>query len=195
MTTGRRRLRPGAVVAAAVLAAAWWGGVPRAVELRQDAPLSIAGTDVATVAGLGGEGRGVHAVRYEDHGYVTLRVPVRNDGPVAVTLRSIALDTGELPLLGSVRRDGDTRLPVVLRPGEQRSLSLTLRMDNCEFYTERAMERLAGVDVEVSAWGRRLTEHVRFDRPVVVRSPMMVTCPDRVRDRDANQRRGRLSPG
>ncbi len=172
----------------AALPALWWAGAPSAVALEPAGPLGAEGTDFATIATFGT--RGAYALRYVDHGYVTLRVPVRNDGAVAVTIDAADLGDDALRLLDPVL-DGTVAgdLPVTLAAGESTELALTVRMDNCEFYTERAMDVFDGVDLDVEVLGRSVSQHLRFDHDLVVRSPMMVTCPDRVRNRDGNQRR------
>lgn len=184
----RRRSTTAALVAAAVLLGLWWTAVPRATALAQGVRVAAEGTDVATIASLGE--RGAYALHYEDHGYVTLRVPVRNEGPLPLTLRGAALSDEVLPLLADVlAATPDGSLPARVGPGEELELSLTVRMDNCEYYTERAMGVFDGLALDVDVLGRRTTERLTFAHDLVVRSPMMVTCPSRVRDRDANQRR------
>jgi hypothetical protein len=100
-----------------------------------------------------------------------------------------------LPLLSAVAVTAgdpaatDPGSTATLAPGGSTQMTVTVRHDHCEYYTERALGVFPGLEVDIEVLGRRATRHVSFDHDLVVRSPMMVSCRDRVRDRDGNQRR------
>jgi hypothetical protein len=186
-STRRRWAAVGLVPAAAVL----WTSLPLAVAVGQDAPLRF--DDAATAATLPQlGGRGAYALRYEHGDHATLTVAVTNEGMLPLRVVGARLTDEVRPLLETVAVSagaGDGGGATSVAPGETAEVAVTVRHDNCEFYTERAMSVFPGLELDVEVLGRRTTRQVRFDHDLVVRSPTMVTCPDRVRDRDANQRR------
>jgi hypothetical protein len=131
--------------------------------------------------------RGVYSLRYVHGEQTEIRVPVRNDGPLPTTVTGIRLDGRTRPMIVPV---GAVGVPVRLAPGEEATVGVQVRFDNCEFYTERAMDVYGGLTVDQRTLGVAGTGSVRLDHQLVVRSPMMVTCPDRVSDRGAFLRGG-----
>lgn len=192
MTTSRRRRLAAGIVPAA-LVALWWA-LPSLVPLDQGAAITFDEEAIAAEVTSLGE-RGAYALRYVDGGYTTLTVPVTNDGPLPIRVVGARLSDDVRPLLATVSvvagdpAAGDSGSAATLAPGGSTQMTVTVRHDHCEYYTERALGVFRGLDVEIEVLGRRATRHVSFDHDLVVRSPMMVTCPDRVRDRDGNQRR------
>lgn len=66
------------------------------------------------------------------------------------------------------------------------ALLLDIGMGNCRYFHERALDIFTGVTLTLVDGG---THHLTFDRPLLVKSPMLASCPDRTIDR-ADDRRG-----
>lgn len=64
-------------------------------------------------------------------------------------------------------------------------LVLTLYRGNCRYFHERAIDVFAGIDLTLAS-GR--TTEVLFDRPLLVKSPMLASCPDRTLNRQDDAR-------
>lgn len=186
---GRRRRRPGRrTVAVAALGAVVAGGllVAPPVDLVQAAAVSFDdGATHLTVEGF--DERGLYSLRYVHGEDAEVRVPVRNDGWLPTTVTAIALDGRPAPMIEPV---GTAGTPVELAPGEEATLVVRVRFDNCEYYTERAMDVYDEVAVSSRTAGVATSTQVALDHALVVRSPMMTTCPDRVSDRGAFLRGG-----
>jgi len=191
-TAGPRRRR-GPVVLAALLALAGlgWSGLllwaPSTADVRAGSTAFAGGTEVVTVPEYGL--RGTHIVDYRYGADLAVTVPVRNDGPLPVTVTSAATGAGVMPLLEVRAVDG---LPLALAPGEEGSLVLRAVLANCAYYHEREVQNVdglvLGVDVAVGPLARSTTQTVPLDRPLLVRSPMLMSCPERTIDRQANNR-------
>ena len=113
-------------------------------------------------------------------------MPVRNDGPLPVTVTSAAIGGGVAPLLAVRDVAG---LPLSLGPGETGTLDVTAELANCRYYHEREVQNYAGVELGFSVLGGSGTQTVTFDRPLMVHSPMIVGCPDRLLNRQGNDRK------
>lgn len=174
-----------AVVLAVALSA--WMAAPALGRLDGPVPLAF-GPEVPSMElpGFGDDGRGSYVLAYEDGAYARITVPVRNDGPVAVTVTRARLSDAVAPLAQVVLAD---RLPLRLAAGESADVTLTTRLDNCDYYHERELQRYAHLLVDVEVAGRTVTRTVPLARPLLVRSPMIVDCPDRLIDRQAKDRR------
>jgi hypothetical protein len=129
--------------------------------------------------------RGSHVLGYEHGAAVSLTLPLHNSGLLPVTVTSVALGGGPAPLL-LVR--GQHGLPLTLRPGGSGQVTLRIAMVNCRYYNEREMQTYAAARIAFSSLGRSGERLVPFDRPILVKSPMIVTCPDRKLDRSLNRR-------
>lgn len=169
----------GAIVAAALLA------VPP-VELAQAGPVTF-DADATHLTLEDFDARGVYSLRYVHDGEAEVRIPVRNDGWMTTTIAGLTFDGRPAPMIEPV---GGVGLPVELEPGEQATVAVRVRFDNCEFYTERAIDVYGDVTVATRTAGIGSTTQVRLDHDLLVRSPMMTTCPDRVSDRGAFLRGG-----
>jgi hypothetical protein len=107
-------------------------------------------------------------------------------GPLDVGITPVCLDPfpehlGMLEPLDEPER-------VRLEPGERRELHVATRFANCEYYTERAVNLVDHAVVTVERLGVERTVHVPYPRQIVLRSPTILGCPDRVTDRSARQR-------
>lgn len=186
---GRGRRRAGRrTLAAAALGSLVAGGALAAppVELAQAAAVSFdAEATHLTVEGF--DDRGVYSLRYVHGDEAEVRVPVRNDGWLSTTVTSVSFDGRPAPMIDPIGTDGT---PVELSPGEEATLTVRVRFDNCEYYTERAMDVYEAVTVTSRTAGIASSTPVVLDHALVVRSPMMTTCPDRVSDRGAFLRGG-----
>lgn len=188
-----RPRRRWAVVVAALpaLAGLAWSALllwaPSAVDLRTG-PTAFGGSaTVVTVPEYGP--RGTDVVDYRDGTSVELTVPVRNAGPLPVTITSAITAAGVLPLLEVQRVDG---LPLRVGAGETADLRMIARLTNCKYYHEREVQNVRElalrVDSGLGPLSRVRDVRVALERPLLVHSPMIVGCPDRTLDRQANDR-------
>lgn len=181
----RRSLLP---VLAAVVAVAGIGlsallmAAPSAASFPKVQPIAT-GAPFVTVPEYGV--RGAYIFGYEHGAHVAVTVPVRNDGWLPVTVRSAVLDDGPAPLLSITGVEG---LPLKLGAGESGRLVLRGTFINCRYYHERALETYDGVTLGFSSLGRSGSRLASFDRPLLVKSPMLASCPNRLLDRQADRR-------
>jgi hypothetical protein len=126
---------------------------------------------------------------YEHGAVVRLTLPLRNGGLLPVTVTSVQLGGGPAPLLAERSVEG---LPLSLRPGGHGDVTVIARLTNCKYFHEREMQIYSSVQVGFTSFGRQSTRSVDFDRPVLVKSPMIVGCPDRKLNRQADNRRDLL---
>ena len=90
-----------------------------------------------------------------------------------------------MPLLDITSVHG---LPLSIGAGQTKDLVLSGTLGNCRWYHERALESFTGVALEFRSLGWPGKAAVLFDRPLLVRSPMLASCPDRKLDRQADRR-------
>ena len=170
------------LVAAAYLAALASVGVGGSGELRF-AP------DAEAVSLPTFEG-GTHAARYQHGGTLSFSFPLENTGLVPITVTGVRLSDRERSMLAvEAVALGSDQVPARLGAGDAELVHVTARYDSCRYYHERELESFPGATVEASALGVDLTRTVDFDHPLVVRSPMIVDCPDRTLARDDHVRR------
>ena len=143
---------------------------------------------------------GAHILRYVDGAFVSYAVTLRNSGPVPVTVTGVPLAperdrrllqpvAAGLATGTSAEADDMTPLePVTLAPGERQQIVVQARFDNCEYYTERAVEALDKQLITFRVAGFPRISTVNFDRPLLVRSPTIKGCDDRTLDRSENRR-------
>lgn len=192
LTPARRSGRaPVAAATAVLLLGLIWSGLllwaPSQVDIGVGATAFGGSAQVVTVPEYGL--LGTEVVDYRDGASVELTVPVRNDGPLPITITAAATGAGVLPLFEVQRVDG---VPVRLGPGETADLRLTAELTNCAYYHEREVqnvrELLLDVDSGLGPIDRVQTVRVALERPLLVHSPMIVGCPDRKLNRQANDR-------
>lgn len=175
-----------ALVAAGLAAATVAGGVGAAPGTVAFAPVEASFGGEVPVQTLPSYGvRGMQVVGYVHGATSRLRLPLRNDGPLPVTVTSVSLPTGVAPLLALREVRG---LPVRLAPGERQDLEAVAVLANCRFSHEREVETHDGLRIGFRVLGRPGARLVPFDRPLLVRSPMLVGCPDRLLNRQAADR-------
>ena len=136
--------------------------------------------------------KGTYVIGYEHGESARISLPIANDGPLPVTVTSIDLGGGVAPLL-LVREV--TGLPLSLGPGEKGVVEVTAELANCRFFHEREVQNFASFEVGVSLLGQERTRVVEYDRPIMVHSPMLVGCPDRKLNREANDRSDLIRSG
>ncbi len=161
----------------------------RTVTFDGDAAIRFA-PDAEAISLPGFDG-GAHVAAYEHGGTVSFSFPLRNAGLLGVTVTGVRLDEDDpypLVTIEHVTVDGDD-LPARVGRGHTARVDVTARYDNCRYYHERELELLAGATVDASVLGMGITRDVSFDHPLVVRSPMIVDCPDRTLTRDDDPRR------
>lgn len=180
----------GVAAAAALIGAGGVRAAPAAAELGPVVPRFDGSVPVQTLPSYGA--RGMHVVGYEHRATTQVELTLVNDGPLPLAVTSLALPGGVAPLLDL---DDVRGLPLALGPGERGQLTGTVRLDNCRFSHEREVEVHDGVRVGLRVLGRTATRVVPFDRPLLVHSPMIVGCPDRLLDRQGADRSDLLRAG
>ena len=174
-----------AVVAAAtaLLGAGAVSAAPSTVGFAAVAP-DFAGGEVPSRTLPSYGARGMHVLGYVHGATTELTLPVRNTGPFPVTVTSVEL-AGVAPLLTLEEVRG---LPLTLRPGERAVVRATALLANCRFTHEREVEVHEALRVGFRVLASRGVREVPLDRPVMVHSPMITGCPERLLDRQANDR-------
>ena len=124
-------------------------------------------------------------VGYEHGATARLTLPITNDGLLPLTVTSVDLGGGVAPLL---EVQGVGGLPLSVPPGATREVEVTATLANCKFFHEREAQQLPTVRIGFSVLGQQGVRDVPYDRPLLVRSPMIVGCPDRLLDRQRNDR-------
>jgi hypothetical protein len=170
------------LLAAVLVAAAVGLSRPPAIEAA--APLAIVGHDrVAELPEYGVSG--TTAVGYRDQRPARVVLEVRNTGTLPLTVHAFE----PFPeLLGMVETVHGEALPATVAPGGSTALKAQVRFTNCEYYTERAVNRFDTVQLEVERLGSTWLVEVAHPREVVLRSPTILGCPERSTDRSARQR-------
>lgn len=158
------------------------------------------GADMQAATIEGFDETGVHIVKYQHSDTVTYSFSFRNMGPVGITVTGVPLpDEDERRLLQAVAAglpagpsaDGSEMMPFkpfALGAGEEQRIILQGRFDNCEYYTERAVEIVDGQTIEFRVAGVPRTATVPFERDLVVRSPVIKDCAQRTLDRSEHRR-------
>lgn len=143
---------------------------------------------------------GVHIVKYEHGDTVSYSFTVRNTGPVGITVTGVPLPeererrllqpvAATLPPGSSADNSGMTPFkPFALGAGKAQQIVVQGRFDNCEYYTERAVEVVDGQTIEFRLAGVPRTATVPFERDLVVKSPVIKDCPERTLDRSEHRR-------
>jgi hypothetical protein len=182
----RRRRLPPVVIAAllvvAGVAASLVLAAPRLASFGAIAPRA-AGAPYVTVPEYGANG--AYILGYQHAVHVRLSLPVSNSGPLPLTVTSVELGGGPAPMI-AVR--GIAGLPVTLWPGRSADIRVSAVLTNCRYFHERAMQIYTGVTLRFRSMGRDGVRVVPFDRPVFVKSPMLVGCPGRKLDRSIDNR-------
>ena len=129
--------------------------------------------------------QGMHVLGYEHGATTRITLPVRNDGRLPITVTSVRLGGGIAPLLEVRKVDG---LPLSVGPGETSSFEVTAELANCRFFHEREIQNYPSVELGFTVLGREGSRTVPYDRPVMVHSPMIVGCPERKLNRQADDR-------
>jgi len=170
--------------AVALLAVAVLRAAPGTVRFDQVAPVFGGSAPVVTLPDYGLSG--TYVVGYEHGGTARMTLPLRNRGPLPVTVTSVDLGGGVAPLL-AVRDVGG--LPLSLGPGQTGTVEVTAELANCRFFHEREVQYYEDLTVGFSVLGQESTRTLAYDRPVLVHSPMIVGCPERKLNRQADDRR------
>ena len=187
---------PGPLVAALVLGAVALLGLaglraaPGAVRFADVAPAFGGTAPEVTLPDYGV--RGMHVVGYEHGASARLSLPIHNTGPLPITVDAVDLRAGVAPLLAVHEVSG---LPLSVAPGRTGTVTMTAELANCRFFHERQVQNYAGLEIGFSVLGRRGSRWVAFDRPLMVHSPMIIGCPDRLLDRQADDRTDLVTAG
>lgn len=156
----------------------------------REQPLGLVAGDVRfsgydRVAHLDAYEQPLTAVGYRDGQGAVVEVPLTNTGDEHVDV--VAIDPFP-ELLGLLEVEEVTGLPLGLAPGKTQVVQARARFANCRYYTERAVNHILGAEVTVRGGGGERTVTVAYPSEVVLRSPTILGCPDRVLDRSARQR-------
>ncbi|HWG94778.1 MAG TPA: hypothetical protein VNU66_11185, partial [Mycobacteriales bacterium] len=185
---GRRRWPLVVAASAALLGLLWTAALvvaPRTVALSAGTTALSGTAPVRTVPEYGP--RGMHVVGYDHGAALDLRVPVRNDGPLPVTVTAASTGAGPFPLLAVTAE----AMPLRLGPGETGEVVLRGVLGNCAYYHEREAQTVDALSLVVRPGvplAGAATTVVPLDVPLFLRSPMIVRCPDRQLDRQAQDR-------
>lgn len=128
---------------------------------------------------------GTYALHYRHRETVTLTVPIRNAGPLPLSLDGIGLEYEPRPLLVPA----GTSRPLRLAPWSTTEVTLTLRFDNCRYYHERSADSWEQLVVTGSVLGRGFESEVTLAHPLVVHGQVINNCPDRTLTRGDDVRR------
>jgi hypothetical protein len=175
-----------AVLAAAslvLLALSMLRALPGTVSFAPVAPAFGGSAPVVTLPKYGPEG--TYVVGYEHGEDVVMTLSVKNTGLLPVTVTSASFDAGVAPLLEIREVSG---LPLGIGAGETRRFEVTGVLGNCRFFHEREVQYYRAVDLGFSVLGQDGTRTVELDRQLMVHSPMIVGCPDRLLNRQGNDR-------
>lgn len=167
----------------------------------ESSDLELAADGTAVLVPDWGE-RGSWVLRYEHDARTSYTFRLRNRSRLPITVTSIGLPTGEghhlleatdirlFPPGGrSEADDGTTPFsPFRLRPGEERAVLVHARFGSCEYYTERALEVHDTHPITYRGIGVPRTQEVSYPHELVVRSPTIQNCPDRLMDRSSHRR-------
>lgn len=179
----RARALVGVALAAALCGAGAVTAAPRTVSFAPVAPSFSGPVPTATLPSYGV--RGMHVVGYEHRATTRMTLSVRNTGPLPMTVTSLAMEPGVAPLLSVAEVRG---LPLGLAPGERGEVQVEALLDNCRFTHERQVDTYESVRIGFEVLGSSGVREVPFDRPILVHSPMIVGCPDRKLNRQADNR-------
>jgi hypothetical protein len=183
---GRRSRLLVAVLALGAVLLLALGGLRAAESSLQLGPVTPAFSGSAPAVTLPTYGaQGMHVVGYEHGATTRISLPIRNRGLLPLTITSVDLRGGVAPLLVVQEVAG---LPMSLRPGQAGTVEVTAELANCRFFHEREIQNYAGFDLGVSLLGQSRTRYVEYDRPLMVHSPMIVGCPERQLNRQADNR-------
>lgn len=156
------------------------------------------GTDAVHLPEWGESGSWV--ARYEHGAEITYEFALRNRSLLPVTITEIGLPTAtghhllrgvEARLRPSGHGDeaGSTVLPPVrIGPRQERTVVVVARFGACEYYTERALEVHEAHPIGFRVLGIQRRAEVELPTPIVVRSPTIRNCPDRLLDRASHRR-------
>lgn len=167
----------------ALLVVAALQAAPAAVRLGPVVPAFGGDAPQVTLPTYGS--KGMHVLGYEHGASVRLTLPIRNRGLLPMTVTSVALGGGVAPLLEVADVRG---LPLSVPPGATRDVEVLAVLANCRYFHEREWQNYPSVRLGFSVLGQDGVRDVPYDRPLMVRSPMIVGCPDRLLDRQANDR-------
>lgn len=168
--------------------------------------VAVASDDTGTLAVDYVDAPSVEFVVYQHGREIHYALELRNDGPVPITIEDVPVDhlvedqrliRPTAVLLGPDETDGTGPTesarpfePFRLDRGARRTVLVTGEFANCAYYTERAVDVIRSQPVTWSLAGWSRTDDLGLSRHVVVRSPHIRSCPDRVMDRGAATRTG-----
>lgn len=189
---GPRRRRATALLLASVLAllGLGWTGLalwaPSTVDLAAGSTRVDGAPPVVTVPEYGDDGTTVVAYRHGQS--VEITVPLRNDGPLPVRVTGVATGAGVFPLLEVRSVEG---LPRTIGPGDTGEVVLRAVLGNCRYYNERQLQLVRSLVVDVDSvvpFAGSTREELPLAQPLLVKSPMIVGCPDRTLTREDDSR-------
>lgn len=147
------------------------------------------------------------AVVYDHEQPASFAVQLRNDGAIGVTITGLGTEVEELHLLhpygvfvmpaGATIDDdlasAEQMSSFALAPGESRVVVVRGSFANCRYYNERNIDLRTGIRVDYRILGVPSSQTVEFDKDLLVKSPMIVSCPERTVNREDDSRRDATS--
>lgn len=171
-------------LAAASLAGGAMAMAPATASFTTAAPVYSGSTVVTTLETYGD--RGSDVVSYRHGATLRIALPLTNTGALPVTVTGVDLGGQRLALLSvSVRTPR-----VAIGAGETSTVTVEAVLGNCRYYHERELVSYDAVRVRYEVLGRSGERIVPLTHPLLVKSPMIVGCPDRKLYRQTDNRTG-----
>lgn len=148
------------------------------------------------------------AVVYDHDQPSAFAITLRNDGSVPITVTDIGIGVGERHLIDPYGAfvlpagadigdgiEGDLLGEFRLGAGEERVVVIRGVFDNCRYYNERNIDLRSEIEVEFRTFGVTNRQTLLFDRDLAVKSPMIVSCPERTINREDDRLERGISVG
>lgn len=179
-----------------------------AIVLRGQKPLAPVATIAAgpemlsDVIPTGTDRQGI-AIVYDHEQPASFAMELRNDGPVGITITGLGTEADQLHLLqpygvfvmpagADLDVDADDAVEMqsfALAPGESRVVLVRGSFANCRYYNERNIDLRTKIRVDYRILGVPASQMVEFDKDLLVKSPMIVGCPERTVNREDDRRK------
>lgn len=143
------------------------------------------------------------AMVYDHEQPASYALSLRNEGSIGITVTGLGTEAEQLHLLqpygvfvmpaGSDLDDDLTEATEAgsfsLAPGESRVVVVRGSFANCRYYNERNIDLQSRIRVDYRILGVPASQVVEFDKDLLVKSPMIISCPERTIDREDDNRR------
>lgn len=179
-----------------------------AIVLRAQQPLAPvatiqAGAEVISDVIPSGTNRQGLAIVYDHEQPASFALELTNNGSVGITITGVGTEAGQLHLLhpygafvmpggadlDSDFADAEELSSFALGPGESRVVVVRGSFANCRYYNERNIDIRTDIRFDYRILGVPSSQTVAFDKDLLVKSPMIVSCPERTVNREDDSRR------